>query len=253
MPSEIGNVSESTFWPRVLGFAAAMNPILLLVVGFVLNRGIDNAKLQIEQNKAQIEDLKTAAETSSINARIQVDKVKIIQDFLGELTGPNETRRQIAIQAIFIVLPEEAPRLVKVIEDRTDGPNAKDAVTAKTALEQTRSRLVADMFSVEKNTRVDALRSLQRGWTDDETVVAKLIDRAMQDIEARASSGWSDPPATAQAAQQRASISNIAEFLTLAKISNPVLQKRAIDFASAADKNSEDTRRYAVSIKSRFR
>jgi len=253
MPNEIGSVSESSFWPRLVGFAAAMNPILLLVVGFVLNRGIDSAKLQIEQNRAQIQDLKTAAETSSINARIQVDKVKVIQDFLGELTGPNETRRQIAIQAIFIVLPEEAPRLVKVIEDRTDGPNAKDAVVAKTALEQTRSQLVADMFSEDRNTRVDALRSLQRGWTDDEAIVAKLIDRAMQDVEARASSGWSEPPATPQAAQQRASISNVSEFLTIARISNPSLQKRAIDFASAAGKNSEDTRRYAGLIKSRFR
>ncbi len=127
MPNEITKTSENVSWPRLLAVLAAINPILLLVVGFVLNRGIDSAKLKIEQNQAQIQDLKTAAETSSINARIQVDKVKVIQDFLAELAGPNETRRQIAIEAIFIVLPEEAPRLVKVIERKADGRSKTQA------------------------------------------------------------------------------------------------------------------------------
>jgi hypothetical protein len=252
VPNDVGKVSESVFWPRVLAVLAAINPILLLVIGFVLNRGIDSAKLKIEQNQAQIQDLKTSAETSSINARIQVDKVKVIQDFLAELTGPNETRRQIAIEAIFIVLPEEAPRLVKVIARKADGPDTKDAVAAKTALEQTRSRLVSDMFSEERHTRADALHSLQRGWTDDAAVVTKLIDRGMQDIEARRSSGWRNPPVTTQATQQLASISNIAEFLTIANISDPELRKKAVGFATAAMQNSDDTRRFAGLIKARF-
>ncbi len=253
MPNEITKTSENVSWPRLLAVLAAINPILLLVVGFVLNRGIDSAKLKIEQNQAQIQDLKTAAETSSINARIQVDKVKVIQDFLAELAGPNETRRQIAIEAIFIVLPEEAPRLVKVIERKADGPDTKDVVAAKTALEQTRSRLVTDMFSEEKPRRVDALRGLQRGWTDDPTVVAKLIDRAMQDVDARRASGWKNPPATPQATQQLASISNTAEFLTVANISDPQLREKVVNFATAAAPNSDDTRRFAGLIKDRFR
>ena len=91
--------SESVFWPRLLTFLPAINPVLLLVVGAVLNSGIDSAKVKIEENKSEIQNLKTAAETSSINARIQVDKVKVIADFLGELAGSNETRRQIAIHS----------------------------------------------------------------------------------------------------------------------------------------------------------
>src|SRR5262245_3933452 len=213
VPSDAGQTQDSLLSSRVIALLKVMNPILLLVMGAVLNKGIDNAKLEISKSQAQIQDLKTSAETSSINARIQVDKVKVIQDFLAELTGPNETRRQIAIEAILIVLPEEAPRIVKVIARKADGPDSKDAIVAKTALEQTRSRLVTDMFSEERNTRVVALHSLQRGWTDDAIVITKLIDRAMQDSEARRSSGWS-PPVTPQATQQLASISNTAEFLT---------------------------------------
>ena len=253
MSNDASKVSEPAFWPRVLTLLAAVNPILLLVVGFVLNRGIDSAKLQIEQNKAQIQDLKTSAETSSINARIQVDKVKVIQDFLTELTGPNETRRQIAIEAIFIVLPEEAPRLVKVIARKGDGLDSKDATAAKSALESTRSRLVTDMFSEARSTRIEALHSLQRAWIDDLAVIAKLIDRAMQDVEVRRSAGWKSPPPTPQATQQLASISNTAEFLTIANISDPQLKEKAINFATAAAPNSDDTRRFAELIKIRFR
>lgn len=251
MPNDIGKASESVSWSRVQAALAAINPVLLLVVGFVLNRDIDSAKLKIEQNQAQIQDLKTSAETSSIHARIQVDKVKVIQDFLAELTGSNETRRQIAIEAIFIVLPEEAPRLVKAIAQKADGPDSKDTKAAKSALEQTRSRLVTDMFSEERYTRVAALHSLQRGWTDDATVVTKLIDRAMQDIEARRSSGW-NPPVTPQATQQLSSISNTAGFLTTANISDPELRKKAVKFATDAAPNSDDTRRFAGLIKARF-
>jgi hypothetical protein len=85
MSNDTTKASEIVFSPRLLAVLAAINPVLLLAVGFVLNRGIDSAKLKIEQNQAQIQDLKTAAETSSINARIQVDKVKVIQDFLHDL------------------------------------------------------------------------------------------------------------------------------------------------------------------------
>ena len=244
--------SESVFWPRLLSFLPAINPLLLLVVGAVLNSGIDSAKVKIEENKSEIQNLKTAAETSSINARIQVDKVKVIADFLGELAGSNETRRQIAIQAIFIALPEEAPRLVKVIE-HTGGRDTKDAVAAKTALDYNRSRLVADMFSEARPTRVDALHGLQRGWTDDWNVITQLIDRAMQDVDARASSGWSRPD-TPRAIQQLSSISNTAEFLTTASIpSDPALRAKATKFATAAAPNSVDTGRFAALIKDRFR
>lgn len=253
MSNDITKASEIVFWPRLLAVLAAINPVLLLLVGFFLNRGIDSAKLKIEQNQAQIQDLKTAAETSSINTRTQVDKVKVIQDFLAELSGPSEIRRQIAIEAIFIVLPEEAPRLVKVIARKVDGPDTKDAVAAKTALEYTRSRLVTDMFSESRATRVDALHGLQRGWTDDPNVITKLIDRAMQDVDARRTSGWRNPPATPQATQQLSSISNTAEFLSTANISEPELREKALNFATAAAPNSDDTRRFAGLIKDRFR
>jgi hypothetical protein len=256
MPDVIEKVSETGFWSRVVTIVAVINPVLVLVVGFILNRGIvssnqqiEAAKLRIEENQAQIQDMKTAADKARVDVGIQVDKVKVIQDFLDALTGPNETRRKIAIEAIFIVLPDEAPRLVSAIQD---SPNTKDAVAAKAALERTRTQLLTDMFSEDRPTRANALRSLQRGWNDDPNVIGRLIDRAMQDVEARRSSGWK-PPTTAQATQQLASISNIAAFLSTANIFGQELRARAAKFAEAAAANSADTRRYAALIQDRLR
>ena len=253
VPSDAGQTQDSLLSSRVIALLTVMNPILLLVMGAVLNKGIDNAKLEISKSQAQIQDLKTAAETSSINARIQVDKVKVIQDFLSELSGPNETRRQIAIEAIFIVLPDEAPRLVKVIETQRAGADAKDAMAAKSALERTRTQLVADMFSEVRSTRVNALHGLQRGWTDDPNVIGKLIDRAMQDVRAREASGWKNPPGTPDETRQLASISNTAEFVASANTAEPELRAKIVAFANAASMNSDDTRRFAQVIKERFR
>jgi hypothetical protein len=108
------------------------------------------------------------------------------------------------------------------------------------------------MFSEDRPTRANALRSLQRGWNDDPNLIGRLIDRAMQDVEARRSSGWR-PPATSQASQQLASISNIAEFLSTANLSGQELRAKAVKFAEAAAANSSDTRRYSALIQDRLR
>lgn len=243
---------ESVFWSRLQSLLPALTPLLVLVVGYVLNSEISKTKLKIEQNMAEIQTLKTEAETSSIKSRIQVDKVKVVQDFLEALSGTNETKRRVAIEAIFIVLPDEAPRLVKAIEQKSAGRDAADAAAATTALDNTRGRLVADMFAKDRPTRVAALHGLQQGWTDDAAAISQLIDRAMQDIQPRAAASWA-PPATDQARQQLSSLSNTAEFLTSAHIADPGLRTKAVGFATAAAPNSNDTARFAGLIKDRFR
>lgn len=186
--------ADGGLWTRLPALLAAANPVLLLVVGVYLNSSIDSAKLQIQENSARLLDLKTAAETSSITARIRVDKVKVIGDFINDLTGPDDRRRRLAIETILIALPDEGARLVKAVESLGDSEvTAKDVIAAKNALEHTRSRLVADMFAKDRTTRVDALHSLQRGWADDSIMIGQLIDRAMQDVKAREDTRWAKP------------------------------------------------------------
>src|SRR5215813_7476029 len=79
-------------WGVMFKLLAALNPVILLVVGYVLHNNIDEAKVQIDQAKLQIEensaklaDLKTAAEASSIVVHDRVDKVKVISEFTESL------------------------------------------------------------------------------------------------------------------------------------------------------------------------
>lgn len=251
--ADTGGKSEGGLWTRLPIVLSAVNPVLLVFIGYILNSNIEQAKLEIQRNSAHVVDLKTAAETSSITARTRVDKVKVISDFINDLTGPDERRRRLALEAVFIALPDEAARLVKAVErlETGDKVTAKDVTAAKNALDYTRSRLVTEMFSEDRATRVDALHTLQRGWGDDGMVMSQLIDRAMQDVEVRKASGWAMP--ATPPSQQVASLSNVMEFLSAARVpSDEKLKSRIREFAEAAKSNSNDTQRFAKTVRERF-
>jgi len=251
-------------WGLMFKLLAALNPVILLVVGFVLHRNIDEAKVQIDQAKLQLEensaklaDLKTAAEASSIVVHDRVDKVKVISEFTDNLTSTDDRRRRIAIEAIFIALPDEAARLVKAVEQsgkQTDSPITKqDVAAAKDALDITRARLVADMFSDMKQTRVEALSTLERGWTDDAGLINMLLDKVAPDVKARADGNWAKPT-SAEAQRQLASIYNTTEFLSLVRPPDDTkLRGRIGDFLKSAVPNSDDTRRLIATMQERFR
>ena len=248
----MSDASSARAWTLLPTVLTALNPILLLVGGWYVNANVERTKLEIEAASARIQDLRTAAEANSIVSRSRVDKVKVISDFINDLTGPDERRRQLAIEAIFIALPDDAARLVKAVERfgaATGKGGERDVTAARDALDYTRVRLVNEMFADDRTTRVEALHALQRGWTDDPALVGLLVDRAMRDAEARAAAGWPPRPTTKPAEQQWASLSNTAEFLSaIRQPDDPALRARILAFAKAAERNSDDTARFASAI-----
>jgi hypothetical protein len=247
---------------RTLTLVTALNPILLLVVGYVLNAGIERNKAEISLAKAkidatseQIANLKTIAETSTLELQQRINKVKVISDFLVDLSGPDERKRSLAIEAIFIALPEEASRLVKVIEKFSKTGNqgkTADAVAAQDALSGSRARLVSDMFSSDRPTRIQALTTLQRGWSDDAVIVTLLLGRATQDVKDREAANWA--AASDDEAQQRlSSIYNTVKFLSVVRVpTDPAARAGIRDFLTAVAPNSPDTKSLAGAIKKRF-
>lgn len=249
-PDNAGN------WSRVSVLISSLNPILLLVIGFYLNQGIQGAKLQIEENSAHLSDLKTAAEASAITTQTRMDKVKVISDFINDLTGPNEHRRQLAIEAIVIALPDEAARLLKTVASfNVSGGlvTEKDVAAANSVLDSTRASLIVDMFSVDRATRIEALRTLERGWTDDKALTIMLLDRAMRDVQARSGAGWAKPN-TPESNQQLASIYNTVQFLSVAHPpGDAALRTKITDFLNAAAPNSDDTSRLVAATLERLK
>jgi len=267
MPSDETRSAAPDLWSRLSTVMAAINPLLLLVVGYVLNAGINDAnskiadqkvaidrqRIAIEQQKSAIDQLKTSAETASVTTRTQVEKAKVISDFLNDLTGNNEVRQRVAMQAIQIVLPpDESIGILEAVK-RSSPSGGKLAMEAAKLVDKGLGYLIEDMFSQEQRKRAAALRALKANGAGDELLIRDLLVRANQDVKARAEIKFPDPVVDDLDYQRRASIYNTAEFLGSAKVSDPTLKQKINEFADAAQANSKDTRRLAEAIRIRFK
>lgn len=197
--SEPASLGAFARWLQLL---AALTPILVVCVGAWINVGINSARQQIDSQAL-------AAGTTSVNIKTQVDKVRVIADFLSDPTGKDEIRREVAFEAINIVLPAKEAQRIKLAVLRSDTRNAR---AADGALQRGRQRLLTDMFSQDQSRRRKALGTLQEVWSDDDPLMDMLLDRAEPDLQARKASGWADASADL-ARQQLASLYNTAKFL----------------------------------------
>lgn len=244
--------SSGSAW--VPGAMAALNPLLLLVVGYVLNLGIQENRNELERNTAQIAALKADAEIASIKLQQRVEKAKVITAFFADLAGADDRRRKLAIQAILIALPEEAPKVVMVIESfekDTGTGQGKDAIVARDALEGVRAKLVEDLFSNIKAVRLEALTALRGGWLDDSRLVDLLLNKATADlneqINVRKKAGGKRAEATP-------GLYNIVSFLGSVRVpSDPDQKKRIRKFLlDIPEGGSDDTVALVAKTVARF-
>jgi len=240
---------------------AALNPLLLLVVGYFLNSGIQKTKDELERTTAQIANLKTDAEIASIHLQQRVEKVKVISGFFADLSGADDRRRKLAIQAILIALPEEAPKVLMVIESfekdvGTDQSKEaivarKDAIVARDTLGSVRAKLVEDMFSNVKSIRLEALATLRGGWSGDPLLVDVLLNKATADLKEQTQVRKED---ATKRDDPTPGLYNTVAYFSSARVSDPDLKSRIRQFlVDIKDGGSKDTKALAASTVARFR
>lgn len=247
--------SSGSAW--VPGAIAALNPLLLLVVGYVLNLGIQENKNELERNTAQIAALKADAEIASIKLQQRVEKAKVITAFFADLAGADDRRRKLAIQAILIALPEEAPKVVMVIESfekDTGTGQGKDAIVARDALEGVRAKLVEDLFSNVRAVRLEALTALRGGWLDDRRLVDLLLNKATADLNEQIKVRKEAASKRTPFDEATPGLYNIVAFLSSVRVpSDPDQKKRIRQFLLAIPEGgSKDTRALAAQTIARF-
>ena len=244
-------------WRVIATVMTAANPLLLLLVGYFLNGNINDARKQIDQNKEALAELQSHATTESITTRTRLDKAAAVKEFMDLLTGPDEVRRQLAIEAVRIALNEDADRLLIAmvrVGPKSGTITAQDVASATAALDYGRQPLIQDMFSDVPKTRRDAQQTLRRSKTDDWTLISQLIDRANRDLADRKAAGFPAKPADPKGEQQRASVYNVVSFLTDAQVpGDKALRERIAGFAEAAAPNSDDTGKVAQTVQDRMR
>jgi hypothetical protein len=233
--------SKSTL---VVGAIAALNPILVLIVGFILDR-------QVRENARQISDLKTATEVRTLALQQQIDKSKVIGSFLDDLAGPDGPRKKLAIEAILIVMPEEGVRFVKVVEkfDAASAPAIREAVNDRSA------KLIEDLFSDNQPQRLAALASLRRSFLDDPVTLNQLVTRGLEEVRGReAQRGKPGDQSDEPGYQATAGLYNAVAFFGAARVpADPKLKSRIRDFLVQVQQNgSQQTKALAVVTVKRF-
>ena len=247
-------------WVRASTLISAVTPILVLLVGYVLNQKVNEANLSIarqkvafEELKAKAEELKLKVDAESVATKSQIDKVDAVLKLLQDLTGANPERRRVAMEAVKIVLPpKEAINILTALNNSAE-PGSKQSVEVKSVLNAERQRLVEGMFSYDQEARTLSLRTLQQAWSTDEVVIRLLLARGRSVLDERKKSGFRQkPPSDSPDFQQKAIVYNIAAFLAVVSPSDAELKKEIAEFGAAAEKNSPDTATMSRRIKEKF-
>ena len=140
--------SQHDLWARTTTLLSALTPIFVLIVGYVLNAKVNEANLRIAQQKGAFEELKARADelktkaeelkikvdADSISTKSQIDKVDAVLKLLQDLTGPNNERRRVAMEAVKIVLPpKEAISILTALNNSAE-PGSKQASEVRSVL-----------------------------------------------------------------------------------------------------------------------
>ena len=166
-----------------------LTPLAVAYFGYMLSHSLDQAKLAMDSAKAD-------SEIRSAEVASRVNKVKIISDFMEALSGLDALKRELAIKAILIALPDEGPDLVRTIALGRNAPAASPVgrvptstpvdttpqAAAQDALAVRRDQLIAALFADAKPTRLSAFAAFQAGWSQDETVIQPLVAYALRNL-----------------------------------------------------------------------
>ena len=238
---------------QFLKILTLLMPLVLAWVGYSL----DAAKRQIAANEQRIEELKTQSDLASAELHQRIDKVKVINDYMEVLAGPDTLKRRLAIHVVMIVLPEEGPALLREIAAGTDlrsiagaaagsasgdsraaAPVKQDRDVAADALATRRDALLQDLFSDSRPVRLAALAGLRAGWLTDESVFPPLVKLGQSQLAAKNVPGV---------------------FNAVVLINNMMATPRGpvradvVSFAQAASANSPDTAQQSRMLLDRLR
>ena len=106
----------------------------------------------------------------------RAQQASVVNTFMEALVSENTRRRQQAIKAVLIALPQDGPNLVDAIRETEAG--SPIAQYAADALTQRRDELIHGLFSESADVRIEASTGLVQGWRTRADIVPVLLDSA---------------------------------------------------------------------------
>lgn len=172
-------------WDKLDVLAKVLVPLTVVAAGFFFSCALDHAQISSAERLKE-RDISAAADLKErdiavavVNSRVQ--QASLINLFMEALVSGSTPRRQLAITAIMIALPQDGPELVRVVSaSEKDGGISK---FADDALAQRRGYLIHRLFADSADVRIPASLSLVQGWRSHPELVPVLLDTARQHLD----------------------------------------------------------------------
>jgi hypothetical protein len=130
------------------------------------------------QKRAEIQNSANIAAQQSANSlmQVKVGQAQVVATFMESLVSDKPQKQHLAIAAVLVALPDDGPRLVKILSEDSSQP--KSQAVALTLLDQRRSSLIRDLLGIDKPARIVATTELSRGWQTDDKLIGELLQSA---------------------------------------------------------------------------
>lgn len=158
---------------------AALIPLAIALAGHLFGKQIKSAEIASQENRSNAE-LSFQKEKNSTAEKQQ--KAEMILKFMSELSSADPVRKQIALQAISIALPDEGPRFVEIVLKNDTDPEVKQK--AKEIYQDASQKLIDSVFSNNKEQRIAATGTLLNSYSNNLDVYKRIIERAKTDSNA---------------------------------------------------------------------
>ncbi len=158
---------KKDFWDKLstIGVPALLT-VVVSAVGLFQSHKLNEQKNEITNLKAQLE-----FQVDSDGVKIK--QAETIKQYFDDLIHQDEIRRKIAMEAVRIILPaESSARIFRVLEQRGNEQERKDATLASNNL---RKSNIASLYSDSAAERKSAYNALIQSWSNDDDLVDEVI------------------------------------------------------------------------------
>ena len=172
-------------WDKFSLASSALIPLAIAAVGGFYTYWSENTKTELakiqfvtnqENKKAEAEQAKLHADGES-----KIKQAELVSKFFDALTGPDDKKREFAVNSLLVAAPDYGPILVRVVAQTAATPKAANYATS--ALDQRRDLLIRQMFGEDADQRKDAYGQLMASWSSDISLIDALISYSTENIK----------------------------------------------------------------------
>ncbi|MDY8134084.1 hypothetical protein [Aquimarina sp. 2201CG5-10] len=181
---KIDTKEKKDSWDKIKIITSILIPLAIAYAGHEFSSTQQKAEIHSNETIANLQNqlaekqFEYQKEISSINSK--VGQVGLVSEFFEALLSKEPVRKKLAIKAVLIVLKDEGPGLVKIVEESDEAEEIKSF--AMSTLNSKRDELAHSLFSESKAERINAYNDITAGWKDDSKMAWEILKAGNADL-----------------------------------------------------------------------